>query len=263
MKIVDCFIFYNELKMLEFRLRYLYDCVDHFVIVEATRTHAGNPKPLFFEQNKGRFEKYMNKIVHIVVDDMPMPKKSRLTFLTQKEPNYPIIRENHQRICIDRGIQTLSLDASDLIIISDLDEIPDRNTLKTLEIGDGVYALLQDFYYYNFTCKNKQFWTQVRVLNFKTYKHYMNPHSIRMIQPEKSKQISRGGWHLSYFGDTEFIANKLKNFCHQEYNHSAYTDTKTIQDKIQKGIDLFGRTSEDFVKIPIEENDYLPDGYSF
>ena len=135
MKIIDCFIFYNELKMLEFRLEYLYETVDYFVLVEATTTHSGNPKALIFEQNKQRYAKYLNKIIHIVVNDMPSPPKSPLSFRKTKDPkNFAIVRENHQRICIDRGIQKLSLEDSDLIIISDLDEIPDSNTLKNLQI---------------------------------------------------------------------------------------------------------------------------------
>jgi Glycosyltransferase family 17 len=272
MKIVDCFIFYNELKMLEFRLEYLYNTVDWFVLVEATKTHAGNPKPLFFQENKDRFSKYLDKIVHIVVDDMPMQvatpaKRGILPYQTpkqQKQPDYSIIRENYQRICIVKGIQKLTLDDDDLIIISDVDEIPDRNTLKTLNIDDNVYGLLQDFYYYNLTCKNTDFWTMSRILKFGTYKKQHNTQFIRFgILPDVSKLIPRGGWHFSYFGSPEFIANKLKNFCHQEFNNSNFTDIQTIETRVKEGVDLLCRSTEKFMKIPIEENTYLPEGYEF
>ena len=66
MKIVDCFIFYNELKMLKFRLKYLYNYVDHFVLVESTKTFTGTPKPLFFQNNKHEFLEYLDKIIHVV-----------------------------------------------------------------------------------------------------------------------------------------------------------------------------------------------------
>ena len=59
-KIIDCFIFYNEMKMLEFRLKELNDVVDFFVLVESTKTFTGNDKELFFEQNKENFKEYTN-----------------------------------------------------------------------------------------------------------------------------------------------------------------------------------------------------------
>ena len=57
-KIIDCFTFYNELKILKFRLEYLYDHVDYFILVEGTLSHAGKPKELFYQNNKDQFEKY-------------------------------------------------------------------------------------------------------------------------------------------------------------------------------------------------------------
>ena len=46
--LIDCFIFYNELEMLEYRLN--NSEADYFVIVEATLTHVGNPKKLYYEK---------------------------------------------------------------------------------------------------------------------------------------------------------------------------------------------------------------------
>ena len=57
MEVYDCFIFYNELDLLEIRLKTLDSVVDHFVLVEATKTHRGKDKPLYFEENKERFKK--------------------------------------------------------------------------------------------------------------------------------------------------------------------------------------------------------------
>jgi beta-1,4-mannosyl-glycoprotein beta-1,4-N-acetylglucosaminyltransferase len=68
MKIIDCFTFYNELKLLEYRLNILYNIVDYFIIVEANQTHQGKSKKLYYNENKNRFEKFQDKIIHIVVD---------------------------------------------------------------------------------------------------------------------------------------------------------------------------------------------------
>ena len=68
-KIIDCFTFYNELDLLTYRLNILNDVVDYFVLVEATHTHIGKEKPLFYQENKHLFEKFNDKIIHVVVDD--------------------------------------------------------------------------------------------------------------------------------------------------------------------------------------------------
>ena len=70
--VFDCFPFFNELELLEIRLRELSDVVDKFVLVEATKTHSGLDKPLYYLQHRSRFLDYFDKIIHIVVKDMPM-----------------------------------------------------------------------------------------------------------------------------------------------------------------------------------------------
>ena len=67
-RIIDCFIFYNELDMLEYRLNVLNDVVDLFILVEATHTFVGNSKQLYYQENKERYQKFHNKIIHIIVD---------------------------------------------------------------------------------------------------------------------------------------------------------------------------------------------------
>ena len=66
--IIDCFIFYNELELLFYRLSILYDKVDYFVLVESTRTYTGVDKPLYFEQNKALFDNFKDKIIHVIID---------------------------------------------------------------------------------------------------------------------------------------------------------------------------------------------------
>lgn len=70
-KIYDVFTFFNELDLLEIRLNILDPYVDYFVIVEATETFSGYPKPLYYEENKERFKKWKDKIIHYVIDDTP------------------------------------------------------------------------------------------------------------------------------------------------------------------------------------------------
>ena len=70
-KIFDCFTFYNEIEMLHVRLEELYDFVDYFILCEAPLTFRGKTKNLFYEENKKMFEKYNDKIIHIVDNEIP------------------------------------------------------------------------------------------------------------------------------------------------------------------------------------------------
>ena len=114
--IIDCFTFYNELNMLKFRFKELYEYVDYFILVEATTTFVGNNKELYFKNNKNMFSNYLDKVIHIIVDDMP------------KDEN-PWVDEKFQRNCIQRGIKKLKLKDDDILIISDCDEIINTKVL--------------------------------------------------------------------------------------------------------------------------------------
>lgn len=131
MKIIDCFLFSLELEMLFCRLELLWNYVDYFIIVEANTTHTGIEKPFVFEENKHYFSKYSDKIVYVKVEDMPIlsdVENYKPVHVECLEYNNVLAGkgENHQRECgIRRGMSQISIDSNDLIISSDLDEIPD------------------------------------------------------------------------------------------------------------------------------------------
>ena len=237
--IVDCFTFYNELDMLEYRLTVL-DKVDKFIIVEARQTHSGADKELFFEKNKLRYQKWSDKIVHIIVDKFPETKDSW-------------VREQYQRNDIQRGLNTLSLDDRDTIIISDVDEIVNPACLTRQY--NGIYALKQDAYYYNLTCLTTTNWTHAKILNWGTYKLIGSPQVCR-LGCRVSGLIEHGGWHLSFFGNTEFIRNKLQNFAHTEYSGEQFTNTRNIEDSITNCKDL--NCGRPFTRVPLQDNKNLP-----
>ena len=253
MKVIDCFIFYNELDMLEFRLNELNDVVDYFVLVECIKTHTNNDKELYFENNKNRFSKFLDKIIHIIVkDNIPQPSTSSIWDI-----------EDYQRYCIDEGIKKLSLNNDDIIIIADLDEIPDAKTVLNIKNNnglDGIYNLEMDFYYYNITCKYNNKWVQPKILNYGSYIKYNNPHVILRRVPN-IPIIKNGGWHFSYFGDVEFIKNKLRNFTHEELNNDFMLNDERITKQIKNCSDLFERSHETFNYIDVNDNTYLPYKY--
>lgn len=251
-KITDAFIFYNELDMLEFRLKELNDMVDIFVIVEATRTFTGNKKPLFFEESKHRFSAYLNKIIHVVVNDMPCTGSAW-------------DNERHQRRCIDRGLTKLKLQNSDIVIISDCDEIPDINSIKNSKylrrmFFKKVCALEMDMYYYNLTCRGDK-WYHAKALTWETYRHY-NSDAEGIRHARKPKKIKNGGWHFSYFSDVDHIILKVRNFSEQQWNSEEFLDAGRIQEKIRNCEDLFSRGNpHNFHRVAISDNGYLPVHY--
>jgi beta-1,4-mannosyl-glycoprotein beta-1,4-N-acetylglucosaminyltransferase len=129
----DCFTFLNELDLLEIRLNILNEVVDKFVIVEATRTFSNQLKPLFFADNKERFRRFSDKIIHVVVDTYP-PIESAWTI------------EQYQRNCIANALTACHDD--DVILISDLDEIPRPEKIREYRDTQGIKVFEQSMFYY-------------------------------------------------------------------------------------------------------------------
>lgn len=229
--IYDCFTFFNELDLLDIRLHILNETVDKFVLVEATRTHANNPKPLYFKENEEKFKEFADKIIHIIVDDYPAYENS-WTF------------EKYQRDCILRGLADCQ--KNDTILISDLDEIPNPDMIKKYKDLAGIKIFKQKMYYYylnNIDLKTP-FWvnTPTKMLNFEDLSAYeKSPQKVRFA---KGIMINNGGWHFSFLGGAEKIKEKIKSFAHQEYNQPNYTDVEIIKKRIIEGKDIFERSKK-------------------
>jgi len=264
MKIIDAFIFYNEIDLLYYRLSLLYDVVDFFIIVEATRTFMGKEKPLYYRLNEQKFSKFKEKIIHIVVKN--------LKHNPDVNKNEQWLNEYTQRNFIDNGIGLLNLNNEDIILIGDVDEIPRRDMLINIKnFNFHILCLEQDFYYYNLNTLCRSKWYASVILKYEYYRINPVPNIYRnnplMDEYEKQKPydnisfIRNAGWHLSYFGDTKSIINKIQNFSHQENNIEKYISEEKIRDKIKNSIDLFDRNSMEFDNISIENNRNLPECY--
>jgi len=262
-KIIDGFIFYNELELLSYRLKLLNDVVDYFVIVESTHTFVGKEKPLFYGDIKDdeRFAEYRHKIIHIIVDDMPYIYPN-INFAAQQQWK----NEEKQRNAISAGFakikETIGIEPTDFLIISDLDEIPDPRTLaliKTGEIPVNLSSLHMDLYYYNLNVKFTDKWSPPKILTYNKFVECISTSHIRDIK--NCPLIANGGWHLSYFGDYEFMKNKTENYSHQEFNHTEFTDVSKIEERVKKGVDLYCRHFLRYDKIRIQDNKYLPIDY--
>jgi beta-1,4-mannosyl-glycoprotein beta-1,4-N-acetylglucosaminyltransferase len=266
MKIIDTFIFYNELDLLYYRLSILNKYVDYFIIVESTYTFSGYKKPLFYLNNKDKFEEFNDKIIHIIVDDIPYTHPNINYSLNQQWEN-----EYHQRNCIKRGIDKVIhlLNDDDIILTSDVDEIPNPTILDNINNDTLIFdksslnRLALDMYYYNlyYRIGEGSNWHGIKLFTFHTYKTCdLTFQQMRVYEHSNYVPIiEKAGWHLSYFGDENFIINKIASYSHQEYNNKNIINKNVLEDKIKNGINLLNDSS--LVYIPIEENTNLPYKY--
>lgn len=249
MKIFDCFKFFNEFELLELRLMELSDVVDYFVLVEANKTHTGIHKPFHFDENKEKFSKFLHKIIHVKVEDMPEYRKNDQT----KFDGGIWETENFQRNCISRGL--LEAKPGDKIIVSDVDEIPNVETIKKyLECKEWI-TFRQDLFYYYVNCKQNCYWDGPIMANFGTFR---NPQELRDSARHGLNAKTDGGWHYSYMGGAEKIKTKVESIAESHLIIDKIGDIDDINYKIKNQIDLWNRESSYAKKTLIDISNNKP-----
>ena len=158
MKIFDCFMYFDEEMILDLRLNILNKYVDYFVIVESTFTHRGEKRELKFNQNK--FESFKDKIIYLIYDQVPENVKNINEKDTEKQKSSKLImnaifRENSQRNFISKGLKIA--ESEDIVLISDVDEIPNLDNLDFTQINQKIFLFEQDMFYYKFNLKLPNF----------------------------------------------------------------------------------------------------------
>jgi beta-1,4-mannosyl-glycoprotein beta-1,4-N-acetylglucosaminyltransferase len=248
MKIFDTFTFYNELDLLELRMNILEDVVDYFVINEATITFTGKKKPLYFAENKYRFKKWEDKIIHYVtVDD-----NETLENYWNNVPYHRSMIEDdiyklpihYQRACFhkDSAIYALLDHAQDddIILTSDADEIANPEAIKVIEEWfepNNHYVLKGPVYYYYLNLLCEKDWMGTRVSTMKMLKS-MSVDKLRQSHQDAWK-VENGSWHWSFFGDADTVRAKMDAYEHQENNLPEFRES--MEERIEKGVDPFGR----------------------
>lgn len=249
-RVFDCFLFHNELDVLEIRLATLYDVVDHFVIVEAGETHAGEPKPLHFDLNKERFAPYLDKIRHVVIERFPEFEGTIY--------DKAWARERHQR---DGAMLALNdAQPNDIVIIGDADEIAHPDAVANYKVSDGLVRLKQRMFYYFLNCENKEGWDWQKIAPYSLVKE-RTPCGIRYPPAGDVPLIENGGWHFSFCGDAEHLKTKLRDYSHQEFNKPEVLEN--VEVARERGVDLFGRDLKyEFVDIDEGYPEYVRDRHA-
>ena len=230
MKIYDCFMYFDEEIVLDVRLNTLNDFVDYFVIVESKFTHKGDLRELKFNHKK--FQKFKDKIIYLIYDKLPPEIEEVKTNDNHNELSRKYIwnaayRENGQRNYIVNGL--INAEKEDIILISDVDEIPKLSNINFNEIVEKIILFKQDMFYYKFNLHLPNLvWTGTKACR---KKDLINPQWLRNIKDRKYsffridtffsktkyksiKTINDGGWHFSNVKTAKEIEHKLKSYLH-------------------------------------------------
>lgn len=234
--IYDCFTFFNELDLLELRLNELDPVVDRFVLVEATRTFSGKPKPLVFEAEKSRFERFLSKVEHVVVRDLP------------SEPASAWEREAAQRDAILSGLSGAR--PNDVVLVSDVDEIPRAAAVRHFVEAKGEAAsFYMPTFYYKLNVKNVR-GEVLQPLTVALRRSILRTPQEARLWRFGLPGIPDAGWHFSYLGDVAAIQRKIEAFSHQEFNTPEVKGR--IAQRVERSEDLFGRANYSWGVVPID-----------
>ncbi len=245
MRIFDCFMYFDEEIVLDTRLNYLDPYVDYFVIVESCFTHRGDRRKLKFDIKK--FEKFKDKLIYKVYEEIPDKIETVLESDDESTKSGKYImnalhRENGQRNFIKEGIKQAY--EEDLILISDVDEIPNLSKINFENINQKIILFKQEMFYYKFNLKLPGIeWTGTKGCK---KKHLINPQWLRNIKDRRYpfyrldvlfsekkfinvKIINNGGWHFSNIKSAEEIEHKLKSYLHHREFDLEPLDTEGIK----------------------------------
>lgn len=249
MKIYDCFTFFNELDLLEFRLKLLNDHVDFFVIAESNLTHSGHPKPLHFQANKERYKPWAHKIIYIPVHQTAEGLEFDKNLATYTPESAAWKLENEQRNAL---INVPGMADDDLVLVSDLDEIPNPMFIKKINTANSPVALSLLFHYYFFNCQNTgrdRWWNGTIAATGKQFLE-AKPQGLRDKRNDYPV-LKKAGWHFSYLGGLESIKYKIRSFAHTEFNKEEYLQDEFILKALEEGHDIFKRPDVTYQFVPL------------
>ena len=237
-------MYWDEDLLLDLRMNILNKVVDYFVIVEGNKTWQNNTKKFKFKIEK--FKKFKKKIIYVKVNDLPDGKN-------------PWLRENFQRNCISRGLQKAR--EEDLIMISDLDEIPNPSVIKLFKATMRYAVFQQKLYYYklNLQSETDPLWLGTRIC---IKKYLKSPQWLRELKFKKrpfwridklrlNNILENGGWHFCNLKSPKKLLHKYKNVCETNDQFifknkipKRYLNENTIKKNIKKRSSIIGRNEQ-------------------
>lgn len=281
MKVFDVFLFNGELDLLEIRFNLLNDYVDYFVISEYDETHSGIKKEFYFENNKHLFEKFHNKIIYTKIDSPTQEDLNTVSNLYGLHGYRTFQQDAYEKDSIKKVLEKHCND-DDIIIWSDLDEIPNPDVLKELNSfydSNVVYNFSQDNFqgYLNwiettgtihsqtmdFDCDGRPRWIGTKMFSFSILKKYTMTQMRRELPNENNSRIYPGGWHWSTVGSPnknsfyERVMRKIKGCSHIELNNE--TLLSQVAKRIEEDKSPLGQDNARYSVIELNKENNFPE----
>jgi len=279
--IYDCFLYYDEDMLLELRLNTLYEHVDKFVIVESLYTFTGKRREkLNFDSEK--FARFRDKIIYVVND--AVPKIYSHTFqsnssIVKAGESDPWENETIARNAIMQGL-TEAQD-SDIIIVSDVDEIPRPEALNAFSSSHLCTTLYQSFYNFKFNVQvlnedgSERLCRLPKMTTFRHLKGFFRgqPELLRNVKRKgtpirdcwwrwkllklRTRTVENAGWHFSWVMDDARISEKMATISHTEHNLPAFNNPDHIRRCVEQNVDIWNRSRKMVIRPMTKE--YMPE----
>jgi len=239
-RIYDCFLFNDEVDMLEIRLNEMGPWVDYFVLLESSLTFTKLSKRKVYSEVKERFQLFDEKIIYLSVDSFPDNGDSWSN-------------ERFLRDYLFQGLRQEGKHArkSDYILVSDVDEIIRPIFLKSLKMCTGFdnthvrFSMQLSYYSYTWVYPHER-WNNVIAFPFDPSQvNATSAHEMRFNSKAATLTIQDAGWHCSYcFRYLRQFREKLNSFSHTEFNSRNKPKIHTrehLVNSIRLGQDLLRR----------------------
>lgn len=266
----DCCIVNHELDLLDIRLNTLDCVVEKFVIVESNMTHSGKPKRMHFTENRQRFKKFDDKIIHLIYEGYETTDSMNQTEIVW-------YNENEQRNTILKALD-YATPKDWLLYISDADEIPRPEKLleaKKLFQMTGMpvnFALEQCMYYLNYNFKD---FTPIRGSFLYDPRTVAEMHMKYFGQKDHTPSVIRwhmvadghendfpnvydAGWHFSTLGNLDSIIYKLESNAHRFCDTDEYKNKERLDRIIREGGHIYDMDRYKDTKLVMRETEFLP-----
>lgn len=263
--IYDCFLYYDEDMLLELRLNTLHQYVDKFVIVESLYTFTGQKRErLHFDIEK--FARFSDKIIYVVNDRVPVIHQQAFqsnSSLVNAGETDPWQNETKARNTIMLGLAEAR--DEDIIIISDVDEIPHPAALAEFSRRHLCTTLYQHFYNFKFNLQvmnddgTPRLCKLPKMVTFKNLKGFFRgqPELLRNVKRRgtpireswlrwnllklRTKIVPQGGWHFSWVMTDERISEKMSTISHTEHDLPEFNNPDHIRHCVENNIDIWNR----------------------
>ena len=258
--IIKPFLFKNELDLLEIQLEELYEYVDYFILLETERSFQNTIRKDYgtYEKNSSRFHQYEDKILYTKLDK------------NQYDPNYkyasPRERRNYNYEILKEVVRNYDFPDNTIVLYGDCDEFPNRDIVKQIKeekirVEENTIMNLQMdlyYFYFNYICTSHP-WNGFKLVSLPLFLKHPIYEVIRCAHDrEQLPTIQNAGWHYSYFGDVDYVLDKINTLSHVENKTEKIMNRNNILESMKTGRDIYFRNNHlweildpNKVKLPI------------